>query len=85
VGVTTAGRCRKFRGLVHRFFFLVFGNGRLGYRPQDDAETYASAVLAKEKPGADPRAETFQGGSFVLAEIGGDPSRPLPKTGKKKR
>jgi uronate dehydrogenase len=58
---------------------------RLGYRPQDDAETYAGTVLAKEKPGADPRAETFQGGSFVLAEIGGDPSRPLPKTRKKKR
>jgi uronate dehydrogenase len=58
---------------------------RLGYRPQDDAETYASAVMAKEKPGADARAETFQGGSFVLAEIGGDPSRPLPKTRKKKR
>jgi len=58
---------------------------RLGYRPQDDAETYADAVLAKEKPSADRRAETFQGGSFVLAEIGGDPSRPLPKTRKKKR
>jgi uronate dehydrogenase len=58
---------------------------RLGYRPQDDAETYASTVLAKEKPGADPRAEIFQGGSFVLAEIGGDPSRALPKTRKKKR
>lgn len=58
---------------------------RFGYRPQDDAETFASAVLAKEKPGADSRAETFQGGTFVLAEIGGDPSRPLPKTRKKKR
>ncbi len=58
---------------------------RLGYRPQDDAEAYAAAVLAKEKPGADPRAETFQGGPFVLAEIGGDPSRALPKTIKKKR
>ena len=58
---------------------------RLGYRPQDDAEAFAGAVLAKEKPGADPRAETFQGGSFVLAEIGGDPSRPLPKTRRKKR
>ena len=58
---------------------------RLGYRPQDDAEGYAAAVLAKEKPGADPRAETFQGGTFVLAEIGGDPSRALPKTKKKKR
>jgi len=56
---------------------------RLGYRPQDDAEAYAAAVLAKEKPGADPRAETSQGGTFVLAEIGGDPSRALPKTKKK--
>ena len=58
---------------------------RLGYRPQDDAETNAAAVLAKEKPGADPRAEMFQGGSFVLAEIGGDPTRPMPNTKKKKR
>jgi uronate dehydrogenase len=58
---------------------------RLGYRPQDDAEAYAGAVLAKEKPGSDPRAETFQGGSFVLAEIGGDPTRSLPKIRKKKR
>jgi len=59
--------------------------GRLGYRPQDDAEAYAVAVLAKEKSGADPRAETCQGGTFVLAEIGGDPSRALPKTKKRKR
>ena len=58
---------------------------RLGYRPQDDAETNAAAVLAKEKPGVDPRAEMFQGGSFVLAEIGGDPTRPMPKAKKKKR
>jgi len=58
---------------------------RLGYRPQDDAETHAAAVLAKEKPGADPRAEMYQGGSFVLAEIGGDPARPMPKTKTKKR
>lgn len=58
---------------------------RLGYRPQDDAEAYAAAVLAKEKPGADPLTETFQGGAFVLAEIGGDPSRALPKIKKKKR
>jgi uronate dehydrogenase len=40
---------------------------RLGYRPQDDSEAYASDVLAKEKPG-DPRAETYQGGSFVHLE-----------------
>ena len=47
---------------------------RLGYLPQDDAESYAAEVLAKEKAG-DPRTEMFQGGTFVLAEYGGDPSR----------
>ncbi len=50
---------------------------RLGYQPQDDAERYAAEVLAKEKPG-DPRAEMYQGGNFVFAEIGGDPSRMAP-------
>jgi uronate dehydrogenase len=58
---------------------------RLGYRPQDDSEAYAIDVLAKEKPAADPRSELYQGGTFVLAEIGGDPSRPLPKIKKKKQ
>jgi uronate dehydrogenase len=51
---------------------------RLGYRPQDDAEAYAAEILANEKPG-DPRAELYQGGNFVFAEIGGDPSRLAPK------
>ena len=51
---------------------------RLGYRPQDDAERHAEEILAKEKPG-DPRAEMYQGGNFVFAEIGGDPSRAAPK------
>jgi uronate dehydrogenase len=50
---------------------------RLGYQPQDDAERYAAEVLAKEKPG-DPRAEMYQGGNFVFAEIGGDPNRKSP-------
>ena len=50
---------------------------RLGYRPQDDAERHAVEVLAKEKPG-DARAEMYQGGNFVLAEIGGDPTRVAP-------
>lgn len=54
---------------------------RLGYRPQDDAEQFADAVLAREKPG-DPRAEMYQGGNFVFAEIGGDPNRPSPEVGK---
>ena len=52
---------------------------RLGYNPQDDSEPSAAKILATEKPGADPRAELYQGGSFVSAEIGGDPNRPPPK------
>jgi uronate dehydrogenase len=54
---------------------------RLGYRPQDDAERFSAEVMAKEQPG-DPRAELYQGGNFVFAEIGGDPSRPAPKLNK---
>jgi uronate dehydrogenase len=56
---------------------------RLGYRPQDASEPYAKEVLAKEKPGADPQTEKYQGGTFVLAELGGDPSRPAPRAVKK--
>jgi uronate dehydrogenase len=41
---------------------------RLGYRPQDDSEPYAEAVLAAEPPGADPTAEYYQGGTFCAAE-----------------
>ena len=50
---------------------------RLGYKPQDRSEPYAEEVLAKEKPG-DPRTERYQGGTFVLAELGGDPFKPPP-------
>ena len=48
---------------------------RLGYRPQDDSEPYASEVLKNEKPGADPLWELYQGGTFVTAEAQGDPTR----------
>jgi uronate dehydrogenase len=41
---------------------------RLGYRPDDDAETYAAEVLAREKPSDDPIAEAHQGGTFCTAE-----------------
>ena len=41
---------------------------RLGYRPQDDSERYAEAVLAAEPTGADPIAERYQGGTFCAAE-----------------
>jgi len=42
---------------------------RLGYRPQDDSEPFADAVLAAEagQP-ADPIAEHYQGGTFCAAE-----------------
>ena len=50
---------------------------RLGYRPQDDSETYAAEVLAREKPG-DPRAELHQGGVFVHVEAVDNPA-PLPR------
>ena len=43
---------------------------RLGYRPQDDSEPYAEAVLAAEagQP-ADPIAEHYQGGTFCADEF----------------
>ncbi len=59
---------------------------RLGYRPQDDSEKFASEVLAREKPG-DPVAEQYQGGTFVVAEEIPNPA-PLPrklKTRKKRK
>ena len=60
---------------------------RLGYRPQDDSESWAGEILKNEKPGADPRTERFQGGTFVTAEHGGDPTRPpvRPQGAKKRR
>ncbi len=55
---------------------------RLGYQPQDDAESYAKGVMAREKPG-DPITETYQGGPFTVAEEIPNPA-PLPKKGKRK-
>jgi uronate dehydrogenase len=48
---------------------------RLGYQPRDDSEPWAEEVLSKTIPGADPRTEKYQGGTFVIAEDGGDPTR----------
>ena len=56
---------------------------RLGYKPQDDAERYAKEVMAREKPGGDPIAETYQGGTFTVAEEVPNPA-PLPKKKRKK-
>jgi len=60
---------------------------RLGYKPQDDSETYVAEVLAREKRG-DPTAEIYQGGVFCVAEEVPNPA-PLPRKkrakGRKKR
>ena len=50
---------------------------RLGYKPLDDSEPYAEAVLAAEagQP-ADPIAEHYQGGTFPAAEYTAKTRRP---------
>jgi len=49
---------------------------RLGYRPQDDSEAWAAAVLAAEAGvAADPIAEHYQGGSFCALEYTAPVSR----------
>lgn len=56
---------------------------RLGYKPQDKSERFADKVLKREKPGADPTTEKYQGGTFTVAEEVPNPA-PLPrKKGKK--
>src|SRR6185436_4354668 len=60
---------------------------RLGYQPQDDAETWAEEVLKNEKPGGNPIAEMYQGGMFCAVEEVPNPAAPPKKTktkGKKK-
>jgi uronate dehydrogenase len=52
---------------------------RLGYRPQDDSEAWASAILAQHVDDANADVERFQGGAFVAAELGGDPGKPPPQ------
>ena len=45
---------------------------RFGYKPQDQSEPYADAVLAKEPPASpDDPDEIHQGGAFVSTEQGG--------------
>jgi len=51
---------------------------RLGYRPQDDGESWAEEVLRNEKPSGDALAERYQGGAFVSIEAGGGPPKPTP-------
>ncbi len=48
---------------------------RLGYKPADRSEDYAAEVLAKEPVHAeDDLTELYQGGTFVTAELGGNPT-----------
>ena len=53
---------------------------RLGYKPQDDAETYAAELETKEGP-AHPIGKLYQGGVFTHVESVTNPA-PLPKTKK---
>lgn len=50
---------------------------RLGYKPKDRSEAFAEEVIrmAPRETG-DPRADHYQGGSFVSTEVGGDPYKP---------
>ncbi len=57
---------------------------RLGYQPQDDAETYAEEVLRNEKPGGNPIAEMYQGGVFCAVEEVPNPAAPAKKAKKAK-
>ena len=52
------------------------------HEPQDDAESYAKDVIEHEKPGGDPTAEMYQGGTFTVAEEVPNPA-PLPKKKRK--
>jgi uronate dehydrogenase len=58
---------------------------RLGYKPQDDSEPYASEVLRNEKAGGDPVAERYQGGVFCAVEEVANPAAPARKARRKKK
>jgi uronate dehydrogenase len=56
------------------------------YRPQDDSEPYASAILAKHVDDAEPRVEQYQSGTFVVGELGGSlTSQFRPRQGMRRR
>jgi uronate dehydrogenase len=55
---------------------------RLGYKPQDDSESYAPEVLANEKSSGDQIAETYQGGVFCSVEEVPNPAAPPRPTNK---
>jgi uronate dehydrogenase len=58
---------------------------RLGYRPLDKSEAWAADLLSKHVDNPNPLVERYQGGTFVAAEDGGDPSRAHLVSGRAKR
>ena len=48
---------------------------RLGYRPQDNSETYAPEVLKHDEPSGNTTEERYQGGAFTTAESFRNPGR----------
>jgi uronate dehydrogenase len=69
----------------HRAWWDNSNAYRLGYRPLDKSEAYAAGILAKHQDNPNPLVEMYQGGTFVDAEAGGDPSRSRPLPGRAKR
>jgi uronate dehydrogenase len=59
----------------HRAWWDNSNAYRLGYRPVDKSEAWAADLLAKHVDNPNPLVEQYQGGTFVAAEDGGDPSR----------
>ncbi|TCT12049.1 uronate dehydrogenase [Tepidamorphus gemmatus] len=76
-------------GIRHEIVYGVSGNTRswwdnsnahrLGYRPQDDSEVFAEAVLAADPgPSGDDVIDLHQGGPFCRLEAGGGAGDPPP-------
>jgi uronate dehydrogenase len=66
-----------------RTFYDNANAARLGYRPLDDSEPDAAAILAREPPG-DPIADLYQGGPFTVAESIPNPAAPKRKSQRKR-
>ncbi len=84
--VQLVAHCLEAPGLGFTVLYGVSANARswwsnagaeyVGYRPADDAEVHAEAVLrASPEPDPDDPAEWFQGGSFAAAGFRRDRSR----------
>jgi uronate dehydrogenase len=63
----------------HRSWYDNGNAQRLGYKPQDDSEAHAPGILARHVDDADPRVETYQGGTFVRLESGANVYAPAKR------